>query len=75
MTGAMELQPDEIKLEHRAGVRTMQWDLAEGIGKLVGNTLGDRRKKTGRLTARIPEAAELAGVKSWFSLLVKCCNH
>ncbi|RWV85773.1 hypothetical protein GW17_00052412 [Ensete ventricosum] len=33
----------------------------EGIGKLVGNTPGDRRKKTGRLTARMPEATGLVG--------------
>ncbi|RWW04332.1 hypothetical protein GW17_00032451 [Ensete ventricosum] len=33
----------------------------EGIGKLVGNIPGDRRKKTGRLIARMPEAAGLAG--------------
>ncbi|RWV88936.1 hypothetical protein GW17_00048941 [Ensete ventricosum] len=36
---------------------------AEGIGKLAGNTPGDRRKKIGRLTARMPEAVGLAGVK------------
>ncbi|RRT77886.1 hypothetical protein B296_00010244 [Ensete ventricosum] len=35
---------------------------AEGIGKLTGNTSGDHRKKTKRLTARIPNAAGLAGV-------------
>ncbi|RRT64202.1 hypothetical protein B296_00029647 [Ensete ventricosum] len=33
----------------------------EGIEKLIGNTLGDRRKKIGRLTARMLEAVELAG--------------
>ncbi|RWV85557.1 hypothetical protein GW17_00052639 [Ensete ventricosum] len=30
----------------------------EGIEKLVGNTPGDRRKKTRRLIARMPEAAD-----------------
>ncbi|RRT64557.1 hypothetical protein B296_00001189 [Ensete ventricosum] len=34
------------------------------IGKLAGNTLGDRRKKTERLTARMPEVAGLAGIES-----------
>ncbi|RWW73242.1 hypothetical protein BHE74_00018897, partial [Ensete ventricosum] len=34
---------------------------AEGIGKLAENTVGDCRKKTGRLTARMSEAAKLAG--------------
>ncbi|RRT31843.1 hypothetical protein B296_00053047 [Ensete ventricosum] len=34
---------------------------AEGIRKLVGNTLRDRRKKIGRLTVRMSEVAELAG--------------
>ncbi|RZS04513.1 hypothetical protein BHM03_00034857, partial [Ensete ventricosum] len=49
---------------------------AEGIGKLTGKTLGDRRKKTRRLTAKMPKATGLAGVRSWFSLLViKYCNH
>ncbi|RZS17516.1 hypothetical protein BHM03_00049664 [Ensete ventricosum] len=33
----------------------------EGIGKLAGNTPGDRRKKTERLTARMAEAAGLVG--------------
>ncbi|RWV93556.1 hypothetical protein GW17_00043981 [Ensete ventricosum] len=37
---------------------------AKGIGKLARNTLGDRRKKTGRLTARMSEAARLVGVLS-----------
>ncbi|RWW12274.1 hypothetical protein GW17_00024069 [Ensete ventricosum] len=50
-------------------VQTIQWDLAEvarrlaeGIGKLAGNTLGDYRKKIGRLTARMPEATRLTMV-------------
>ncbi|RWW46720.1 hypothetical protein BHE74_00047334, partial [Ensete ventricosum] len=34
---------------------------AKGIMKLAGNTMGDRRKKTGRFTVRISEAAELTG--------------
>ncbi|RZS22400.1 hypothetical protein BHM03_00055170, partial [Ensete ventricosum] len=36
---------------------------AEGIGKLAGNTPGDRRKKTIRLTVRLSEAVRLAGKK------------
>ncbi|RRT60001.1 hypothetical protein B296_00004018 [Ensete ventricosum] len=36
---------------------------AEGIEKLAGNTPGDCRKKTRRLTARMPEVVGLAGVK------------
>ncbi|RWV84182.1 hypothetical protein GW17_00054123 [Ensete ventricosum] len=35
---------------------------AEGIGKLAGNTPRDHRKKTKRLTTRMPEAAGLVGV-------------
>ncbi|RWW32554.1 hypothetical protein GW17_00002764 [Ensete ventricosum] len=35
--------------------------LAKGIRKLIGNTPGDRWKKTRRLTARMPKAAGLAG--------------
>ncbi|RWW04599.1 hypothetical protein GW17_00032166 [Ensete ventricosum] len=34
---------------------------AEGIEKLSGNTLGDRRKKIERIIARILKAARLAG--------------
>ncbi|RWV81056.1 hypothetical protein GW17_00057564 [Ensete ventricosum] len=48
-----------------------QWDLVEGIGKLiegigklVGNTSGDRRKKTGWLVARMSEVIGLAKVGS-----------
>ncbi|RRT57301.1 hypothetical protein B296_00002871, partial [Ensete ventricosum] len=33
----------------------------EGIGMLVGNTSGDRSKKTIRLTTRIPEVIGFAG--------------
>ncbi|RWW36653.1 hypothetical protein BHE74_00058308 [Ensete ventricosum] len=36
---------------------------AEGIGKLTGNTPGDRRKKTGKLVARMSEATGL--VRPW----------
>ncbi|RZR70899.1 hypothetical protein BHM03_00002141 [Ensete ventricosum] len=38
-------------------------EFAKGIGKLARNTPGDRRKKTVRLTARMPEAAGLARVQ------------
>ncbi|RWV92249.1 hypothetical protein GW17_00045392 [Ensete ventricosum] len=34
---------------------------AEGIRKLTGNTLGDRQKKTRRLTTRMLESSRLAG--------------
>ncbi|RWW41601.1 hypothetical protein BHE74_00052900, partial [Ensete ventricosum] len=34
---------------------------AEGIGKLAGNTLGDRQKNTIGFTARMPEATGLGG--------------
>ncbi|RZR87194.1 hypothetical protein BHM03_00014555 [Ensete ventricosum] len=34
----------------------------EGITKLAGNTLGDHRKKTGKLTIRIPKVVGLAGI-------------
>ncbi|RRT50753.1 hypothetical protein B296_00005600 [Ensete ventricosum] len=36
----------------------------KGIRKLTRNTEGDRWKKTERLTARMPEAVGLAGVRS-----------
>ncbi|RZS18745.1 hypothetical protein BHM03_00051063 [Ensete ventricosum] len=40
-----------------------QWEFArrfaKGIEKLTGNTLGDRRKKTKRLIAGMPEAVGL----------------
>ncbi|RRT43842.1 hypothetical protein B296_00033813 [Ensete ventricosum] len=42
---------------------SLSWDLAESsqgdLTKGVRNTLGDPRKKTVRLTARMPEATEL----------------
>ncbi|RWW59279.1 hypothetical protein BHE74_00033799 [Ensete ventricosum] len=46
----------------------------EGIGKLAGNTPRDCQKKTIRLTARIPEAAQLSGKISTAELPVsgKC---
>ncbi|RWW82032.1 hypothetical protein BHE74_00009526 [Ensete ventricosum] len=34
---------------------------AEGIGKLIRNTPGDHRKKTGRLAVTIPEPIRLVG--------------
>ncbi|RZS16071.1 hypothetical protein BHM03_00048012 [Ensete ventricosum] len=34
----------------------------ERIWNLAGNTPGDHQKKTGRLTARMPEATRLAGL-------------
>ncbi|RRT46994.1 hypothetical protein B296_00027669, partial [Ensete ventricosum] len=36
--------------------------IVEGIRKLVGNTLGDFQKKTGRFIVRMSEATGLAGV-------------
>ncbi|RWW36502.1 hypothetical protein BHE74_00058465 [Ensete ventricosum] len=35
----------------------------EGITKLAGNTLGDHRKKTGKLTTRIPKVVGLTGTR------------
>ncbi|RWW01398.1 hypothetical protein GW17_00035560 [Ensete ventricosum] len=71
MIEAMELQPDdgprsslsiESGFERCSGISSkFARRFAEGIGKLVGNTSGDRRKKTGRLIARIPKATELVG--------------
>ncbi|RRT43224.1 hypothetical protein B296_00037305 [Ensete ventricosum] len=48
-------------MEHR---REFARKFAKGIGKLARNTLGDHRKKTGRLTARMSEATRLVGVLS-----------
>ncbi|RZR82013.1 hypothetical protein BHM03_00008349 [Ensete ventricosum] len=42
---------------------------AERIGKLAKNTSGNHRKKIGRLTTRMLEAAELAGCRSILMLL------
>ncbi|RWW78648.1 hypothetical protein BHE74_00013120 [Ensete ventricosum] len=68
----MELQPDDeprSSLSIRLGFgRCSEISpkftrrFTEGIGKLARNTLGDCRKKTERLTARIPEATGLAGL-------------
>ncbi|RWW78828.1 hypothetical protein BHE74_00012932, partial [Ensete ventricosum] len=64
------LEEDRDSLEYYRGSRKAYQDeispkfairFVEGIRKLTGSTLGDRRKKTGRLTARMSEAAELAG--------------
>ncbi|RWV78478.1 hypothetical protein GW17_00060547 [Ensete ventricosum] len=43
------------------GSRKAYREFAEGIGMLAGNTPGDRRKKTGRLAARMSEAVGLVG--------------
>ncbi|RWV88129.1 hypothetical protein GW17_00049815 [Ensete ventricosum] len=71
MIGAIELQQDDgprLSLSIGSGFRrcsgiTLKFirRFAEGIGKLAGNTLGDYRKKTGRLTVRMSEAIGLAG--------------
>ncbi|RZS25923.1 hypothetical protein BHM03_00059200 [Ensete ventricosum] len=50
------LEEDQDSLEDYRG------RFAEGIGKLAGNMPRDRRKKTRRLTARMSEAAGLAGI-------------
>ncbi|RZS25844.1 hypothetical protein BHM03_00059110 [Ensete ventricosum] len=67
----MELQPDDgLRLSLGIGPgsddavephQEFARRFAEGIGKLVGNTLGDHRKKTIGLTARMPEAVGLGG--------------
>ncbi|RZS24833.1 hypothetical protein BHM03_00057948 [Ensete ventricosum] len=44
-------------------------EFAEGIGKLAGNTPGDRRKKTIGLATRMLEAVRLMRVRSWLSLI------
>ncbi|RWW73846.1 hypothetical protein BHE74_00018247 [Ensete ventricosum] len=52
-----------------------QWEFArrfaEGIEKLARNTLGDRRRKTVRLTAWNVRGCRIAGVRSevWWSCL------
>ncbi|RWW11386.1 hypothetical protein BHE74_00033330 [Ensete ventricosum] len=70
----MKLQPDNgprsslsngSEFERCSGILpTFARRFAERIGKLAGNTPGDRRKKTERLTARMPEATGLARVMS-----------
>ncbi|RWW56210.1 hypothetical protein BHE74_00037094 [Ensete ventricosum] len=70
MTIAMELQLDDeprssLSIEPGFGRCSgispkFARRFAEGIGKLARNTSGDRRKKIGRLVARMPEAIGLA---------------
>ncbi|RWW25354.1 hypothetical protein GW17_00010312 [Ensete ventricosum] len=72
MIGAMKLQPDDgprSSLGIRPGSDDVVgpcWEFArrfaEGIGKLAGNTSGDRQKKSERLAVRMPEAVGLARV-------------
>ncbi|RWV96651.1 hypothetical protein GW17_00040619 [Ensete ventricosum] len=73
MTRAMELQPNDGPISS-LGIGPSSndaggpcWEFvrifSEGIGKLTGNMPGDRRKKTRRLTVRMPEAVGLAGKK------------
>ncbi|RWV83835.1 hypothetical protein GW17_00054505 [Ensete ventricosum] len=45
-------------------------EFAKGIKKLIGNTLGDHRRKTVRLTVRMSETIGLTRVRSLFSLMV-----
>ncbi|RWV91472.1 hypothetical protein BHE74_00035845 [Ensete ventricosum] len=70
MTGAIELQPDDGP-RSSLGIgpgsndvvrprREFSRRFTEGIGKLAGNTSGDRLKKTGRLITRMWEATGLA---------------
>ncbi|RWV91483.1 hypothetical protein BHE74_00045677 [Ensete ventricosum] len=79
MTGAMELQPDDgLRSSLSIGPGFGRCSeisskfarrFPEGIGKLAGNTSGDRRKKTGRLTTRMSEAVGLAGVElNWLTI-------
>ncbi|RWW68552.1 hypothetical protein BHE74_00023912 [Ensete ventricosum] len=41
----------------------VRYEFTERIGKLARNTLGDHRTKTVRLTARMPEATGLVGIR------------
>ncbi|RRT42709.1 hypothetical protein B296_00026467 [Ensete ventricosum] len=71
MIGAMELQPDDgprSSLSIGLGFgrcseisSKFARRFTKRIRKLAENTPGDRQKKTGRLTARMSEAARLAG--------------
>ncbi|RZS01418.1 hypothetical protein BHM03_00031275 [Ensete ventricosum] len=71
MTGAMKLQLDDeprsnlsIGLGFRrcSGISSkFTRRFAEGIGKLVGNTQGDYRKKTGSLPVRAIEPPKSVG--------------
>ncbi|RWW08006.1 hypothetical protein GW17_00028579, partial [Ensete ventricosum] len=62
MTQESSPEEDRDSPEDYRGSRKACREFTEGIGKLVGNTLGDRWKKTRRLTARMQEAAGLVGV-------------
>ncbi|RRT69026.1 hypothetical protein B296_00027071 [Ensete ventricosum] len=74
MIGAIKLQPDNgprssfgigPSLDDAVGPRReFATRFVEGIGKFVRSTLGDHRKKTGSLTARILEVTGLAEVRS-----------
>ncbi|RWV95053.1 hypothetical protein GW17_00042356 [Ensete ventricosum] len=74
MTRAIKLQLDDgprsslsigSRFERCSGISPeFARRFTEGIGMLAGNTPGDCRKKTRRLTARMSEAAGLAGVRS-----------
>ncbi|RZS03483.1 hypothetical protein BHM03_00033668, partial [Ensete ventricosum] len=44
-------------------------EFAGGIRKLAGNTSGDHRRKTVRLTVRMPEAVGLAGLITFSKIL------
>ncbi|RWW25021.1 hypothetical protein GW17_00010664 [Ensete ventricosum] len=71
MTGAMELQPDDgprSNLSIGPGFKQCSGislkfarRFTEGIGKLAGNTPGDRLKKTGRLVVRMLKVPGLVG--------------
>ncbi|RRT35643.1 hypothetical protein B296_00032622 [Ensete ventricosum] len=72
MTGAIELQPDDGP-RSSLGIGPGSDDamgprqefarrFTEGIRKLAGNTLGDRRKKTIGLVARMSEATDFTRV-------------
>ncbi|RZR89307.1 hypothetical protein BHM03_00016999 [Ensete ventricosum] len=74
MIGVMKLQSDDVprsSLGIGPGSNDTvgpHWEFAtrftKVIGKLAGNTPGDRRKKVRKLTTRMPEAAGLMGVLS-----------
>ncbi|RRT61836.1 hypothetical protein B296_00018042 [Ensete ventricosum] len=62
-TGVYELVEEGFTLDDALGPRQeFARRFAEGIKKLAGNTLGDHRKKTVGLTARMSEAVGLAGL-------------
>ncbi|RRT47834.1 hypothetical protein B296_00008521 [Ensete ventricosum] len=76
MAQGSSLEEDQDSLEDCRGSRKACWErcsgisskfarrFVEGIGKLAGNMLGDHRKRTGRLTARMSEAIGLVGIRS-----------